>query len=157
MTVVFRRFLRMSAGERPPPPLPPPSPLPRQRRRRRHDDTTTRHDTTTMSAMTSSNISSRTVIHTGAPSPFPLLHYPLFLLFLAICRSRDIDRYVAILSPRHVCLYYLKDRKRLRGVKLLMFVLRGLCLGSEERSKIPVHGLRVYRFLIPRWATCCNR
>lgn len=128
MTVVFRRFLRMSAGERPSPPSTTTT------------TTTRRHDNNDVNDG-QQHFFAYIVIHTGAPSPFPLHHYPLFLLFLAICRSRDIDRYVAILSPCHVCLYYLKDRKRLRGVKLLMFVLRGRCLGSEERSRIPVHGV----------------
>lgn len=106
---------------------PPVNVLPLLRRRRRHDDNNDVNDG-------QQHFFAYIVIHTGAPSPFPLLHYPLFLLFLAICRSRDIDRYVAILSPCHVCLYYLKDRKRLRGVKLLMFVLRGRYVSDRNND-----------------------
>lgn len=80
-------------------------------------------------------------VHHPAGASSPLVHYSYYSPPSA--SMPDIDRYVVILRPCHVRLYYLKDRKRLRGVKLLMFVLRGRCLDRKNGRRFLSVGTRV--------------
>lgn len=125
MTVVFRRFLRMFSTVNV------------------LDTTTTITKTKTKTTRTRTMTTERVFAYI-----IPQVHRHRSSIILIIRRHLprcqiSIVTWLSCVRVTCVCTYYLKDRKRLRGVKLLMFVLRGRCLDRKNGRRFLSVGTRV--------------